>query len=406
MMSNWIIRKATREDLASLIDLWRICFHTDGDAFVDWYFQAYYNYRETVVATTKEGVIIGSAQLIQQTIRVGDEKIPGVYVVGVNCLPEYRGRGVVGTVMNWIYAESGEELLFLMPFEESFYHKKFVFFDWHGALHLPLSELQHLAINHNDILERFNLSVGMAEELSLNDCYEFWQKRYFSFFAERDHRRWMSIIDDLAIENGSVALHKCGDIVDGYVLYRVVEDTIHIREMAYCNRRVREQLYYFLYSHRSQCKYIEWSAPIDEALVRYRLTDKDNVVFHPFMMVRLQDPLWSSKFAEKRPDCPYVFAIENDIDDSVKTYFWDKQSEKILELSSTSRVPDFSISLLTLNKLIFTETPLADLIDAPQTVINDYSAFRQFASLFKKKRLILMSIFRAYIFQLVFGKVL
>lgn len=387
MMSKWHIREAVPEDLDALIELWRVCFQTDSESFVDWYFTAYYNYQETIVACTEDGKVIGSAQLISQTIVKGNNGVPAAYVVGVNCFPEYRGHGVVGALMQWIYSESEEDLLLLMPFEASFYSKQFTFFDWHGHLQLPFSELAHLAKKGSLTIERMRLSVGMALALNLNTCYEVWQKRYFSYYSKRDNRRWMSIIDDLALENGDVALFRDKQgIIMGYILYRIVDDSFFVREVAYANAFVREQIYYYIYEHRSQCHFLDWSAPFEEALVRFRSADKENAALYPFMMIRLQNPTIIWRFADILPMRPYVFEVHDHERETRTQYFWDRNSENIIALHTLSQAPQFILSLQSFNKVVFTDVPHADIFDEPDTVINDLDAFYSFAAMFHSKR--------------------
>ncbi len=389
MKTDWRIRAAQQKDLPSLEELWRLCFHQDGEAFVRWYFKEYIALSETIVAIDSHNHVVGSAQLIRQILVRNGLQQPAVYIVGVNCLPEYRGSGVVSALMDWICKESGEGVLLLMPFEAGFYSPMgFVFFDWHGHLTLDIHELKPLSQRGDGQIFREKSNHQKDTVDRLNRLYEVYQNRYFSWYPQRDVRRWRSILDDLSLEDGIMAIYQHSDGRDGgYALYRLAGETLQIREMAYDSLDAQKALYYYIYAHRSQIQKLSWSAPLHETLVRFRGRDKAQVALYPFLMIRLQEPTQLGFFADHLPPDDIFFAVIDD-DNQKKYYRWLKDSTTILIEDGAERTinADLTVHIPLLNEMVFSEKPVMDLLEDMGIECVDEHMTRTFISLFAGRK--------------------
>ena len=96
-MSQQQIRMATDADREALESIWDYCFH-DGESFQRWYFSSYFRPAECLVGCV-DGCPVASLQIIDLPTRVKDRTLRAGYIVGVDCLPEYRGMGFTKCLM-------------------------------------------------------------------------------------------------------------------------------------------------------------------------------------------------------------------------------------------------------------------------------------------------------------------
>lgn len=374
-MPAYKLRKASADDLPALEALWRYAFAGDGEAFTRWYFRDYVALDEVLVCEVG-GAVVASSQLIRQTLRRGDRTLPVRYIVGVNCYPEWRGHGLVRALMQAMLQEAPVGAYLLMPFEADFYRAyDFVFIDHHGDLDLSMEEMIPLASKGPYRAERRDLS----EQSPFAAVYQGWQERYFSYYQERDDRRWRSVLDDLAMEEGKALILKEGERPVGYLLYRITGEALWVREMAYLNEAARAGLYYLIASHRSQVKRVQWSAPLSEPLVAERSRDKEGVRYKPFMMLRIVDPQVATFFAEGAPEMPVAFQVVDHQRDWRAGYLWDASG-----LRESEAEPVLTFSIGEWASLVSGQLSEARLADRLGERLKDPAALSRLMRLFPK----------------------
>lgn len=348
------IRLATKEDLPALIDLWAYCF-ADGDIFRNWYFKYYYRQDECIVASI-DGTPVASLQVIDLPTRVGGQSLAAGYIVGVNCLPEYRGQGLTRMLMdealNHFAPQKGYRLLHLMPFEADFYEPYgFVYGDYHANMTLPIEEFYRAdareeARQHHWRTVDLNDTAEMLD--TLEALYDAALEGFDAYVERHGARRWSALLDDVRLENGHLkVLYNEADEAVGYLAYIVQEDALLIREMQSLNAGARKAMYYFIASHRSQVKTVKWSAAENEPVVYRRKKDKDGVALQPFMMCKVLDPKIVGLFASKLPKENLEFYVEG-----CGRYQWQAQSTTVLRTGDRKEgVACFSLQVL--NRMLF-----------------------------------------------------
>jgi predicted acetyltransferase len=105
---------------AALKEMWKRCFPTDTDAFVDFYFDAVYQNDETLIYLDDKQPV-AALQMIPYTIKTGHTLHPAGYISGVMTHPDYRKRGYMKKLLNASFEAmqaKGYDYTFLIPQEE------------------------------------------------------------------------------------------------------------------------------------------------------------------------------------------------------------------------------------------------------------------------------------------------
>ncbi len=347
-MINWQIRPAEARDGDILKALWRYAFHSDGEAFVKWYFDTYHRFSETMVATAPSGEVVASLQSIELQLGKKGQVLNTAYVVGVDAFPEVRGQGAVAALMQAALADSPHQGLLLMPFEGAFYRPMgFRYINHHGHLESPMADLYAHSAKTDLHLMRFALDKAPISRL--DEIYRAWQDDRYSFFVKRDSRRWKAVLDDLQLEGGYGVLVDDGRDNLGYLLYNLQDDAFFIREMAYRSEEARQALYRYVTGHRSQLARVSWSAPLDEPAVAQPAAGKLAVAYEPFMMWRFLSPACLPFFADRGPESPLCFAFQDDFLSRKSVWQWDQRGL----YEATDARPAFSVTPALLSEMVF-----------------------------------------------------
>lgn len=348
------MRLATKEDVPALMALWAYCFN-DGDIFQNWYFKNYFREEECIVVSI-ENMVVASLQVIDLPMVVGNEHLPAGYIVGVDCLPEYRGQGFTRMLMEEAiehYApQKGYALLHLMPFEADFYEPfGFVYGDYHTKMTLSIEEFYRAS--YREAAQGYYWKTvdlnNYAPALSLlENLYKCAMKDIDAYIERGNLRRWSALLDDVRLENGhcKIIYNERGE-AEGYIVYMFADDALLIRELQTVNQKAHQAMYYFIASHRSQVKEVRWSAALCEPIAYIRKKDKHGVILEPFMMQLILDPCCIGAFASDLPQEDLLFNVEDD-----GTYRWYAHSKKIERIENVvENTPNFTRA--TLSRLVF-----------------------------------------------------
>lgn len=89
---------AQNTDFNDLVQLWKICFPTDSECFVDMYFREKYKKEYTLVYRFNNRVI-AAIQMLPYTMTFFGKKVNIVYISGAATLPEFRGEGLMKSLL-------------------------------------------------------------------------------------------------------------------------------------------------------------------------------------------------------------------------------------------------------------------------------------------------------------------
>lgn len=390
MTDQITIRMATEADRAALMALWRYAF-SDSDAFVEWYFSSYYRAAETIVAEVG-GEVHASLQVIAETLVVGKLTVPAGYIVGVDCSPSMRGRGLTRRLMTEAFESyapaHGLTLLMLMPFEAGFYYDYgFVFGTYHARAVLPMAAFSALGVRGVAYRQLRAEACTEADELTVARLYEAYHQMRDAFYIQRSKRHWQAFFSDLIIEDGHLAFcyDEAGN-VQGYLVYTMPEQTMHVRELVALSRQAEQALYYYVASHRSQLQQVHWSAPLDAMVVSRRDVDKEGIRLYPFMMYHVTTPLAIEAFARQRPDHDLIFDYRN-VGGTITRYAVQARDGRVQPALQAEKNVDVVLDAAMLTQLVFAPdelryeqrftddigfTALAQLFDVRFNYVNEY----------------------------------
>ncbi|MUV37209.1 hypothetical protein JNUCC1_01015 [Lentibacillus sp. JNUCC-1] len=218
-------------------------------------------------------------------------KMGGISAVGT--WPEYRRQGMVKKLLKHALTEmkkEGQTISFLHPFSIPFYRK----YGWEMAFHsnkytIPMKKLKkdwdgkgYLRRNPLDLDTLHSVYTRYAKQFTgmLTRDRKWWEQRVFK-------DRWHT----------AVAYDEAGS-AEGYLLYMVKENVLHVHEMVDCTLNARKLLFQFISDHDSMAEEVRITLPDNDHI---RLLINDPSFQHkvePNFMARIVDVL---AFLEKYP---------------------------------------------------------------------------------------------------------
>ncbi len=120
---------ANEENLDQIRFIWKTCFK-DEDAYIDLYLKNRFE-TENMMVIHQDGKPVSMASFLPAFLKQGEEQIPVKYVYAVATLPQYRGKGYAGKILEHASQKYGQPLI-LQPAEEELetYYKKLGFLNY------------------------------------------------------------------------------------------------------------------------------------------------------------------------------------------------------------------------------------------------------------------------------------
>lgn len=137
---------AAPRDLSGLSELWVRCFPPDEEPYARWFYEKFL-LPERCPAAFAQGRPVCSCTLMDGTLRRQGEEVPVFYLYALATLPEFRGRGLAGKILDLAQEtaeRTGRAGVILRPASRSL-------FQYYGArgyrtdFHLPLYRVADLA---------------------------------------------------------------------------------------------------------------------------------------------------------------------------------------------------------------------------------------------------------------------
>lgn len=156
-----MIQFAKNEHLDELKSIWKICFG-DSDKYIDLIFSKKFKLENTLVYVS-QGKVVANLQMQEYNIRMYDSIVPFYYMVGLCTLPEHRGKGYMGQLIEKsfeVLKDRNIPLSILVPAEDSLvnYYNRFGYeetFD-KGSEQIELERILKENKNTTDAFEAFD----------------------------------------------------------------------------------------------------------------------------------------------------------------------------------------------------------------------------------------------------------
>ena len=232
-----MITHPSPSDITVLKTMWKLCFPTDTDDFIHFYFNEVYNSDEFLVLY-QENILVASLQIVPYRIKIGENGYDAGYISGAMTHPEHRKKGYMQQLLGAAFEEMqmlGFTFSFLIPQENwlfDFYEK----YDYQKAF--PQS-YHVIDLGDNDLLSDVEIFSDFKESY-LNEIYFL----YLQFLNQKKNvvlktkTQFELILKDLYISEGRLFYLKD----KGIALVSPAENEIIIKEFFYTEENVKSVL--------------------------------------------------------------------------------------------------------------------------------------------------------------------
>lgn len=180
-----LIRKANPKDREAIINIWRLCFG-DKREYIEMFLREKQD-EITPVVCEKEGALVSMLFLFPCDFRLSGEDFPSLYLYAAATLPESRGEGIMGDMIEFSKAygrENGKAFIILAPAEESLYgyYERFGFISCFKSdkLILDISREESDKLFPGDISEAHKIRNAVLTDGIL------WDKKAFNYAVKEN----------------------------------------------------------------------------------------------------------------------------------------------------------------------------------------------------------------------------
>ena len=273
-------------DYPALRRLWGQCFGEE-EPWTSWYFSHHYKAEHTWVGI-KDGTVAAQAHLLPHRLYLRGAWRDAAYFVGV-CVDEaLRGSGYGRDIMSTALAElrrSGVNISILQPRWPEFYRPLGWDFCYSRRFyHLPLAVAEVL----QETPPAFGLTwIADADEFGeLAALYaDFVKPRHG--YVDRRPDDWRRMLADHRGDGGRVGLLLNRTQPVGYVLYKMADELLRVREMVWRDQTGLDSLWQLLLeqARNNGANRLEWEDPSeDSGAAQFAASHSE-----PFLMGRLTD---------------------------------------------------------------------------------------------------------------------
>lgn len=245
-----------------------------------------------------DGNLAGKLHIIPLEVLIQGKKFSMGGISSVATWPEYRRSGIAKKLLHHALVkmkEQGQLLAYLHPFSVGFYRK----YGWELAFTrrhdtIPTEQFKR-GWGSEGLVRRTTKDIETLAEI-----YTKYANRFHGMLV-RDNLWWQQrVLTDKAMST-AIAYDEKGEAV-GYIIYKVSNDILTIKEIAYTNMNGRYLLYEFIGNHDSMAGTVKWIVPENNNL--------------PFIV---NDPFY------EQVNTPYFMARIVDVETFLRQYTYTKQ---------------------------------------------------------------------------------
>ena len=350
-------------DYPALRRLWGQCFGEE-EPWTSWYFSHHYKAEHTWVGI-KDGSVAAQAHLLPHRLYLRGAWRDAAYFVGVCVDESLRGAGYGRDIMATALAElrnRGINISILQPRWPEFYRPL-------GWDYCYSRRFYHLPLAVAEALQEKSPAIGLtwiadADDLdALSLLYEqFVQPRHG--YVDRRPEDWRRMLADHRGDGGKVGLLLSGMQPAGYVLYKMADELLRVREMVWRDQPGLDTLWQLLLeqARTSGANRLEWEDPSEDSGAALFVASHSE----PFLMGRLTDcraVLTAMDYPAGLTENLTVEVVDPIAPWNHGRFRWQiGQGVASWSALESGDEPDITLSVALLSQLYFGQRPLLELL--------------------------------------------
>ncbi|MFS0781069.1 enhanced intracellular survival protein Eis [Bacillus sp. 1P06AnD] len=216
-------------------------------------------------------------------------------VTGVGTYPEYANHGLLHKLMKESLKnmrESGQYISYLYPYSIPYYRKKgweiisdiveYKIKDTQFTTYKHVSGwVERVDMHHSDIKEVYDMfarrtnGAMIRNEIAWNEKFreDFWEEKFYE--------------DEVDMQ--SAIFYNDDGQAEGYMYYRIMDETFYIDEIIYLNDEARRGLWNFISAHISMVYYVHGKTCVHEPIAFLLEDGEIKQTISPYFMGRIVD---------------------------------------------------------------------------------------------------------------------
>jgi len=234
-----VIRRARREDLPLLMELWEASFG-DSRAYISFFFENRFSPRETFFYE-EEGRPVSMLFLLNATVQCAQGHYAARYLYAACTEQAYRGRGLMRSLIDFAAlaaAEEGADCIALVPASQSLF-RYYADCGFQNAFYC-----ETVRLSRQEAEEIASGTSGFSGPLTAQEMAEIRRNA----LQNRDHLIWDDGAVRYALEEhlftgGNALCVKTAEAGEGYCLYQQQENACIVQELLASERAVLPHLF-------------------------------------------------------------------------------------------------------------------------------------------------------------------
>lgn len=232
-----------------------------------------------------DGELAGKLHIIPLEILIAGKRFSMGGISSVATWPEQRRSGIAKQLLHHALMkmkEQGQVVSYLHPFSAGFYRK----YGWEFTVtrrhdQIPIQQFKQCwDITGYVKREAFDYAV-------LNNIYIHYANKFQGMLL-RDELWWKQrVLTDEQLH--IIVAYNNANEAEGYLIYRMQNDTFTVKELAYKNRNGKYLLYDFISNHDSMAQKVEWIVPENDLFPILINEPFYLQVAKPYFMARIVD---------------------------------------------------------------------------------------------------------------------